>query len=266
MLIAQITDLHIQRDGKPAYGTVDTVSFLKRAVAALNALDPQPDVVLATGDLVERGSAEEYGLLKEVLGTLKAPLLVVPGNHDARAALAEAFPESGRRVAGGEFFQYAIDEFPVRLVAFDTTVPKHHHGEACAGKLAQLDGLLAAGGDKPTVVFLHHPPFATGIAHMDRSGLTNAAGLAAVIGKYPNVERVVCGHIHRAIQTRFAGTIASVAPSTAHQIALDLRPDAPSAYKMDPPGFQLHYWTDGGGLVTHTAHTGDYGEPIRFPW
>ena len=67
MLIAQISDLHIQKGGKPAYGRVDTVSMLRRAVEALNALDPQPDVVLATGDLVERGSAEEYGILKEIL-------------------------------------------------------------------------------------------------------------------------------------------------------------------------------------------------------
>jgi 3',5'-cyclic AMP phosphodiesterase CpdA len=92
MLIAQISDLHIQKGGKPAYGRVDTVSMLKRAVAALNALDPQPDVVLATGDLVERGSTEEYGILRDILAPLKATLLVVPGNHDARATLAVAFP------------------------------------------------------------------------------------------------------------------------------------------------------------------------------
>jgi 3',5'-cyclic AMP phosphodiesterase CpdA len=116
------------------------------------------------------------------------------------------------------------------------------------------------------MIFLHHPPFRTGIGHMDRSGLNNASAMAAVVAKYPNVERIVCGHIHRAIQTRFAGTIASVAPSTAHQIALDLRPDGPSAMKMDPPGYQLHYWTPEAGLVTHTAAIGDFGEPFNFPW
>ncbi len=266
MLIAQISDLHIQKGGKPAYGLVDTVSMLRRAVEALNALDPQPDVVLATGDLVERGSAEEYAILREILAPLKAPLLVIPGNHDARATLAEAFPESGRRVGDSEFFHYAVDEFPVRLVGYDTTVPKHHHGEVCAARADWLDRTLAAGGDKPTMIFLHHPPFKTGIGHMDRSGLTNVPAMAAVVKKYPNVERIVCGHIHRAIQTRFAGTIASVAPSTAHQINLDLRHDGPAAMKMDPPGFQLHYWHPEGGLVTHTAQIGDYGEPVKFPW
>ncbi|MBI1244935.1 MAG: phosphodiesterase [Alphaproteobacteria bacterium] len=266
MLIAQISDLHIQRDGKPAYGVVDTVTMLKKAVETLNALDPQPDVVLATGDLVERGSAEEYAILTEILKPLKAPLLVVPGNHDARGPLAKAFPEIGKRVGDSEFFHYAVDEFPVRLIGYDTTVPKHHHGEVCAARAEWLDRTLAAGGDKPTMIFLHHPPFRTRIAVMDKSGLANSDRMAAVVAKYPNVERILCGHIHRSIQARFAGTIASVAPSTAHQIAMDIRDDAPLCFNMDPPGFQLHAWAPDNGIVSYTAAIGDYGEPIKFPW
>ena len=74
------------------------------------------------------------------------------------------------------------------------------------------------------------------------------------------VERILCGHLHRAIDRRFAGTVAGTAPSTAHQIRLDLRPEAPLSFIFEPPGYQLHLWRD-GGLVSHTAVFGDWPGP-----
>jgi 3',5'-cyclic-AMP phosphodiesterase len=267
MLIAQISDLHIQTDGKFAYGKVDTVAYLTQAVAVLNALDPQPDIVLATGDLVERGSAPEYAVLREILAPLKAPLLVIPGNHDARDTLKAAFPHAGGdRVEEGGFFHYAVDDFPVRLVAVDTSEPKKPWGTFCQARADWLDATLAAGGAKPTLIFQHHPPFATGIEHMDKMNLRDEGRLAAIVAKYPNVERVVCGHVHRAIQVRFAGTIASICPSTAHQIALDLREGSAGGFTFEPPGLQVHLWTPTGGIVSHTLATTGERATIPFPW
>ena len=62
MLIAQISDTHI-RDHLGMFGElVDTSETLKKAVQLLNALDPQPDVVLVTGDLTDDGTKEQYSL------------------------------------------------------------------------------------------------------------------------------------------------------------------------------------------------------------
>jgi 3',5'-cyclic AMP phosphodiesterase CpdA len=80
--------------------------------------------------------------------------------------------------------------------------------------------------DQPTMIFMHHPPFSTGLADMDRINCRNGAAMAAVLRRFDNVERVVCGHHHRPITVRWGGTIGSVAPSTAHQVSLDLAPDA----------------------------------------
>ena len=52
--------------------------------------------------------------------------------------------------------------------------------------------------------------------------LTDGAALAAVIGRHPQVERVLCGHVHRSVQCRFAGTIAQIAPGVAHAVQLAL--------------------------------------------
>jgi Icc protein len=264
MLIAQITDLHVKAPGRLAYRHVDTAAMLSRAVEALAALDPAPDVVLVTGDLVDLGTAEEYAHLRALLAPLRTPLLPIPGNHDDRAAMAAAFADHPWLPRDGGFLHYAVEDWPVRLIGLDTVIPGVGAGRLCGERLAWLDARLAAAPDRPTVLFMHHPPFRTGIAHMDAIGLDGASELADVVRRHPQVERVVCGHVHRPVQVRFAGTVASIAPSVAHQVYLDLRGDGPDALVMEPPGFQLHLWVEGQGLVSHSVPIGSFGDPHPF--
>lgn len=264
MLIAQITDLHIRPGELLAYGRVDTASCLRRAVAALQALDPLPDVVLATGDLVDGGSAEEYTQLRRLLAPIERPLFVVPGNHDARRPLFDAFGQTGSLPAEGEFLHYALEDWPVRLIGLDTIIPGEPGGLLGAERLAWLDDRLAEQPDRPTLLFMHHPPIPTGIGHMDTIGLADADRFAAVVRRHAQIERIVCGHVHRSIQARFAGTMVTVAPSTAHQVSLDLQPASEATFVMEPPGFHLHLWQPGTGMVTHTAFTGSFAGPYLF--
>jgi len=264
MIIAQITDFHIKARGQIAYRVVDTARCLARAVAALTALDPRPDAVVATGDLTDFGRPDEYELLRELLKPLAMPLYLIPGNHDDREALRHAFRGDGYLPRSG-FLHYAIDEHPLRIVALDTVVPGEPGGLVCADRLAWLDETLSAQPNRPTVIIMHHPPFRTGIAHMDEMGLRGASGFAAVVSRHAQVERVLCGHLHRPIEARIGPhTIASTAPSTAHQVALDLRANASSAFVMEPPGYQLHLQDPDGGIVSHTALIGDFAGPYPF--
>jgi Icc protein len=262
MILAQISDLHLKPQRRLAYGVVDTAGMLERCVAQIMALKQRPDAVIATGDLVDLGRPEEYGLLREILAPLTMPVYLLPGNHDERGALRASFPDHGYLRQWAPFVQYAIEDHDLRLVALDTVIPGQGGGELCAERLDWLDRTLAQ-SDRPTVVALHHPPFATGIGHMDRIALANTAGLAEVIGRHPQVERVIAGHLHRPIQCRFAGTVASVCPSPAHQVALDLSTEAPDHFVMEPPAFQLHAQT-ASGLVTHTAYVGKFAGPFPF--
>jgi 3',5'-cyclic-AMP phosphodiesterase len=263
MMIAQISDPHIVLPGALLYGRVDTADFLKRAVAELNRLEPPPDVIVITGDLVDKGEPAEYDYLRRLLAPLSMPVFIIPGNHDARAELRAAFGGDGYLPPEG-FLQYAVEDYPVRLVALDTLVPGEGGGELCAERLAWLDRTLAAEKRRPTAVLMHHPPFLTGIERMDRAGLRGTDAFAAIIGRHPQVERILCGHLHRAIDRRFAGTVAGTAPSTAHQIHLDIRSGAPLTMMFEPPGYQLHLWRDGAGLVSHTAVFGDWPGPYRL--
>ena len=248
MLVAQISDLHVAESGSFMRGFVDANALLDRAVAYLNGLTHQPDVVIATGDLTDHGLPAEYGLLREILGPLRAPVLLIRGNHDERVPFAEAF--------GDPPAQYAVDDAgPVRLVAVDSVREGHHDGEVDRERLAWVDATLTARPDTPTLVFLHHVPFATGIWWMDRIGLTGAADLEAVVRRHPQVRLVAAGHLHRPITTAWGPTVVSVASSTAHQTRCDLDPEHRPVIAAEPPMLSLHQWT-GDRFVSHCTPFG----------
>ena len=266
----QLSDPHIVAKGRLLMGEVDTATFLNRAVTQIVAMDQAPSHVLITGDLVERGGLDEYAHLRELLAPLTCPVLLMPGNHDAVPHLREAFADHrylactahDPSLEGFALFEASLGSR--RLLALDTVVPGQPHGSLCPARLAWLRAQLEAAPGTPTIVAMHHPPFTTGIRHMDDMGLREGADeLEALISQHPQVERILCGHLHRPITRRFGGTVAMTAPSTAHQITLGLMPDSPPSFVFESPGFYVHT-VQAGHLVTHLQAVGDFGAPQRF--
>jgi 3',5'-cyclic AMP phosphodiesterase CpdA len=264
MLIAQISDTHIKPEGRLAYRRVDTALFLARAVEHVRALTPAPEVVLITGDLVDAGLEEEYLRLRALLAPLPVPVYVIPGNHDARDPLRRVFGVDGYLPREGPYLHYVVEQYAVRLVGLDTLVPGQGGGRLGPDRLAWLDARLGDAPARPTLVFMHHPPFRTGVEAMDAQALEDGEALAAVIRRHPQVEGVTCGHVHRAIHARWSGTVVTTAPSSAHQVHLDLRQPGALAWTLEPPACLLHLWREGTGLVTHTSHIGDFAGPYPF--
>ena len=266
MIIVQLSDLHVRPPGVSAYGRVPTNDMLRAAIEHVGALRPRPDVVLATGDLVHAGDVEEYAMLRQLLAELEMPVYLVPGNHDDRGNFRKVFGDSDYLPDAGDFLHYAVEEHPVRLIGLDTVVPGAAGGELCERRRAWLEETLAAAPDRPTVIFMHHPPFRTGIEHMDVIALNDADAdaLGRLVERHPQIERILCGHVHRPIQVRWHGTLASTAPSTAHQVVLDLRRGTEGAYALEPPGYQIHVWSRDTGIVSHTAKIGRFDGPHAF--
>jgi hypothetical protein len=99
---------------------------------------------------------------------------------------------------------------------------------------------------------------------MDRIALSNPGAFADVIARHKQVQRIICGHHHRAISGRVAHAVASVAPSVAHQVELSLAANAPAAFKLEPPGYELHMLTREGEIVGHTGVFGHWPGPYPF--
>jgi 3',5'-cyclic AMP phosphodiesterase CpdA len=256
MIIAQITDLHAGRRVEMPGGALDTFESLERAVAHLNALRPAPDVVLATGDLSHDTGPGDYARLKAALAPLAMPLYVIPGNHDDPANLLAAFASDGYLPAAGRFLHYVVEGHPLRLVALDTTLPGEEAGALCAERLAWLKARLEEAPGQPTLVFMHHPPFETGIPFFDRIGCRGGAAMGAIVARHPQVEAVLCGHVHRAIALRWHGTVVQVTPSTGYQYPLELREAEPIGPVLEPPACRICVWTPGVGLVSHLSYIG----------
>jgi 3',5'-cyclic-AMP phosphodiesterase len=255
MLIAQISDMHINAPGTPSMSGVDATGNLERCVAAINALDPAPELVLATGDLTKDGTADEYATLLELLAPLKAPLYAIPGNHDIRETFLAAFAGAAYLPRNGGFLNYVIEGHPLRLIALDTVVAMAPHGMLDEGRLDWLAARLGEAPPQPTVLVMHHPPFHTGFAAMDAMRCMDGEALGALVAQHDQIEGILCGHLHRASHMRFFGTTATSAPSTAAQLHLDLSGEIVlgkrALWSDDPPAYMLHLWQPGQGLISH---------------
>lgn len=261
----QITDLHIQAPGRLVSGRIDTSNYLRNTIDSILRLRQRPEAILITGDLTDFGGLEEYEHLRALLAPLTMPMYLMPGNHDDRQNLRAVFHDQPWLGETG-FIQYRCKIGPLHIVALDTSEPGRSDGRLCSERLQWLELTLEELADEPVVVAMHHPPFRTLIGHMDEIGLSEGSEeLDHLLRRHPNVERVLCGHLHRAIDVRFGGTLASTCPAPAHQITLNLDPNAAADWMLEPPAFRVHGWdSDSRRLVTHLAPVGRFEGPHPF--
>ena len=196
VLIAQISDLHITPPGTFAYGCVDTAAALAAAIDTLNRFSPRPDLVVISGDIAHAALPEEYQHATKLLRALQIPFAAIPGNHDRRSAIREAFPDPAYGAADSALNSMRrAGELDILLI--DSTVPDAVHGELDTATLGWIEKTLAASSTRPALLFLHHPPFDTGIVSSDEMRLLNADALAALLKRHPRALLVAAGHVHR---------------------------------------------------------------------
>jgi len=248
MIVAQISDTHLTV-GEPE--TAQRNADFRAVIADINTLDPAPDVIVHTGDIVQNGRAEEYAEAAAILSAAKAPVYVMAGNKDDRAALRAAFGDRGY-LGQGPFVDYAVEGHDFRLLMLDTVNPASKKGDFCAERFARLRRL--AGDPEPTLVFMHHPPFEVLVGperfHYDDLGLM--ARLAAAVEGAGQVAAVFCGHVHRPTSGNVGAVPAVVAPS----VAIDIRFGAYPPHMATRPVYFVHRFEPSGAFTTETQIAG----------
>ena len=99
----QISDSHI---GFARPENTDVAGTLQQTVEAINAMKVQPSFVVHTGDVTHLAKAAQFDTAKQILGTLKAPLITLPGEHDVIGSPATFLAAFGRKDAPEGWFSW----------------------------------------------------------------------------------------------------------------------------------------------------------------
>ena len=251
MIIAQISDTHIALDTHDADQRIED---FERTIAALNALDPAPDVIVHTGDVVHNGRQDEYAQAVAILAGASAPVYVLAGNKDERANMHAAFSACGYLAPDSEFIDYAIEDFPVRLIAVDTLSAGSNKGDFCPARASRLIGMINAEPSKPIAIFAHHPPFEVPVGP-DPINFETPEMMERLRQAMQHSGRVVAsfsGHVHRAT----AGHVGNIPATVVPCIATTLRRGEYPAHVKRCPVYYLHRFDPLWGFVTESRIVG----------
>lgn len=251
MIIAQISDTHIALDVADA---AQRIRDLEVTIADINALDPAPDAIIHTGDIVHNGRQDEYAEATRILAQARAPVYVIPGNKDDRTNLRAAFSPRGylKREAG--FIEYAIEDYPVRLIAVDTLNTGSNKGDFCPERAKRLIELIDAESAKPIAVFAHHPPFEVKVGPDPFNFETPEMmmRLRQAVQHSGRVIAIFSGHVHRGTAGHVGAITATVMPS----IATTLRKGEYPPHIMAIPVYHIHRFDPVWGFFTEARLVG----------
>jgi Icc protein len=207
--LLQLSDCHLQPDPAEPYRGINPELHLQRMLAV--ARDWQPDLLVLSGDLVERAQAKVYQRLNDMMQETGIPTLAFPGNHDDPKLLREHLQAS--------VFDHGNPQQHDgwQLLWLDSNVPGQPHGILDAERLGQLSQLDP---DLPTLLFMHHQPMPVGTPWIDRFDCRDSDVLWQWLNQHPHNVRAICfGHIHHGWQgeKRIGGRRIALlgAPSTS---------------------------------------------------
>lgn len=247
MIIGHISDTHLALDTPDAERRMRDFAS---TIADINALDPPADVIVHSGDVVHNGRQDEYAQALALLAKARAPVYVLPGNKDDRANLRAAFSAQGYLAPVSGFIDYAVEDYPVRLIALDTLKTGHNRGEFRTEQARRLIELIEAEPDKPIAVFTHHPPFEVMVGP-DRFHFETMESMARLRDALQRCDRIIAvfsGHVHRAATGHIGRIPASVVPCVATMLR---KGEYPPPMKTRPV-YHLHRYDPTWGFATES--------------
>lgn len=240
--LVQITDCHLLADAANKLNGVDTAATLASVIDHILSNGPEPDAVLATGDLSEDGSAASYNRMKALLARFQAPVYGMVGNHDDTDILTATLPGDGIKVTR------CLCRDGWQIVFLNTRIPGEDDGALGDNELAALDAALAERPDLHALVCIHHQPVAVGGTWADEVSLANPDDLFDVLDRYPQTRGVLFGHIHMPFDGLRGSLRMMGSPSTCFQFGRD--DNGIFTTSDDPPGYRRLTLATDGAITT----------------
>ncbi|MSS77555.1 phosphodiesterase [Anaerococcus sp. WCA-380-WT-2B] len=286
MRIFQISDTHVRGDGKLSFQKADTIKLLTKTVEYFQKLEDfkLPEFFVVSGDLSEGGKRDGYEYVKKALDALPRPSYILPGNHDKRDFFLDIFRnEAPVKEDIKPYICYSLEDYPVRIIVVDTSIPETHFGGLSKEVEKWLEARANEDEGKPTLVFTHHPPFDTGMTAMDE-GFINSDKFAKLLKRFKKC-KLCLGHLHVSMSTVWEGIPCVVAPSIAMQMEVDFRDkdgkDVSKEEKEDNfkgggdrfylgnPGYLIHELVNGNQINSYVSTIpagADYSGPFPFKY
>jgi Icc protein len=236
MRIAHISDFHLpSRPGRQVNGAYPYEN-LKKAVGEIKRQSPKVDLIVLGGDLFEDGDKADYAPVFELFGELQVPVHAVVGNHDHLPSLRKA---AGPAANGNATGYYSFDQGGHHCVILNSAGTGKPYGRLEEPQLLWLSADLHEHRFKPILIFMHHPPFDSGVGWLDKIRLLNVEGFWGIIPPFAgNILGVFVSHLHLAVTCRYRQTLLVSSPGVCWQYAGG-GDAAKSALSDEPPGFNL---------------------------
>lgn len=214
MRLAHISDLHLLPPELETAGPGPTSIEVATAIADdLASIGPTLDVVVVSGDLVDRADAGSFARFEGIFGRIGVPLLVVPGNHDGPAGMHDYMSRSP--VLGGWNLTNRVAEIGgIRFLGLDTNLEGRTDGALDDAALDCMKREVRRDSDRRLVVVMHHPPLLLGLAQFDGfCRIERGAELLAILKARGAETLVLSGHVHRPYTAREGNITCHVAGS-----------------------------------------------------
>jgi Icc protein len=209
--VLQLTDLHIlEHRGQTMLG-IDTDYSFRRTLQTAHDQHGPFDLILLTGDLAQDPCLFSYQYIHQQILPYRTPCLCLPGNHDDIDLMRRSLTGNGVACES----QRLLGNWSI--IALSSQKSASPAGLLADSELLKLEKNLAAYPDKPTMIAMHHPCVASGSPWLDTMQIENSEELIAIIGCFPQVKFIVCGHIHQELSCQLGNVTLLATPSTCFQ-------------------------------------------------
>ncbi len=210
--VVQLSDCHLFADPQGKLLGLNTQFSLDKVLDLIRKEQPNPDLILATGDLSQDASYESYERLDRALSGFDVPVYWLEGNHDKPAPMLQALEAHREKMS-----PCVLNVGNWTIVMLDSTIPGEVPGDLFDEDLKFLDTALRDATGDHLMVCLHHHPVPMECTWLDTQVVGSADKFFEVIDRHERMRAIIWGHVHQEYDDQRNDVRMMAVPSTCVQ-------------------------------------------------